>query len=220
MEPDQQEISLDEIFQIIKIHWKIILFPAFIASFLVWFIMGASPKVYESYSLLKIGCIGSAPFESISSLKDIMQSLPMRQEIAEKLNEKDNLKFISSINSSIEYSDQSGLLKIRNTNTSAVRAAEVVRGVTEIIIQRHRKMYSDAQQDLDNLLKYVKKTIDPIPLSSGVSEFRLTNTEIMVPPFINTEPMPVKIKQTVIIVFIVSMFCCTLISFILEGRKK
>jgi capsular polysaccharide biosynthesis protein len=220
MDTAEQEISLDEIIDVIKRRWKFILFPSIIISVIAGIILAFQPKTYEAYSLIKIGTISGAPIEQISSISDIMKSLPIRQEIAAKLNEGNNPKFVRGINSSIKYTDETGLLKIKTINQDPAKAAEIIRVVDDIVLDRHEKMYLNAQVELDKLLKYVKQTINPVPLSSGINEFRITRTEIMVPSFVDKEPVPTKNRLIVIVVFIVIVFINTLLSFILEGRKK
>jgi hypothetical protein len=149
-----------------------------------------------------------------------MKSLPIRQEIANRLNEGKNPKFVRGINSSIEYTDETGLLKIKTINKDPSKAAEIITVVDDLIIKRHEIMYLHAQEELDKLLKYVKQTINPVPLSSGINDLKLTRTEIMVPSFIDKEPVPTKNRLIVIVVFIVIIFINTLLSFMLEGRKK
>lgn len=220
MDPVEQEISLDEIIQVIIKHWKLIIFPSFIIAILFGIFLSFQPKPYDSFSLLKVGNAGGAPFESAASVKNIMQSFPVRQQIAEKLNERDNLRFISAINSSIEYTDEGGLLKIRAVDIKPERAAEMVKVAADIIILRHEEMYNKAQEETDKVLQYVKKTVNPIPLSVSIGEFKATKTEVTVLPFVNKEPMPTKRKLVVIMVFFGVFFITILMSFILEGRKK
>ena len=144
----------------------------------------------------------------------------MRQEIANRLNETNNLNFIRAIDSSIEYNDETGLLKIRTINRDPAKAAEIVKVVSDIVINRHEILYSNAQDELDKLLKYVKKTISPVPLSSGINELKITKTTLMVPAFIDKDPVPTKKRLIIVVVFVVFVFINTFLSFIMEGRKK
>jgi len=220
MEENEIEISLADIFRVLKTRWKLILFPALITAVLFGTFLARQPKSYKSYSLVKIGSAGGAPIESVPTISNIMGSFPMRQQIAEKLNEKDNTPFIEGLELSIEYSDEAGLLKIQAVDRKPLRAAEMVRVVTEMIIERHDIIYSKNQNDLDMVLKYVKKTISPIPLSCGITEFKITKSEIMVPAFVNAYPVHTKRRQTLIMVFFAVLFGTIILSFVLEGRKK
>jgi uncharacterized protein involved in exopolysaccharide biosynthesis len=220
MELEEQEISFDEITSVIKKRWKYILIPSLVAAILIGGLTYLFPRKYESYSLIRIGSVGGSPIESVTSIKDIMQSLPMRQQIAERLNEKDNIKFIKALLLSVDYSDEGGLLKIKSGSDSPEKAAKTSRTISEMVISRHEIMYLSAQDELDKVIKYVKKTINPIPLSSGISEFKISKTEIMAPAIEDKEPLPTKRRQTVIAVFFAVLLIMTIISFTLEGRKK
>jgi len=220
MEQGDAEISLDDIIQVVKKHWKLILFPAMIVTIITGILLSIQPNSYESYSLIKIGSVGNTQIETVSTIKDVMGSLPMRQQIAEKLNEKDEIGFTRALKSRIEYTDEEGLLKIRTTDVKPTRAAEIVRVVTEMILKRHEIIYSNAENDLDKVLKYVKQTINPIPLSSGINEFKITRTDVLVPAFISVDPVPKKRVQAIITVFAIMLFINTIVSFIIEGRKK
>lgn len=219
METAEQEISLDEIIQVMKKHWKLILFPSFLVAVLTGIFLHFQPKYYDSFSLIKIGNAGGTLFESVQSVNNIMRSFPVRQQIAGKLNERDNLKFINAINSSIEYTDEGGLLKIRAVDIKPERAAEMAKVSTDMVIERHSEMYLNAQET-DKALQYVKKTINPIPLSCSIGEFKAKKTEVLVLPFVNKEPIKTKRKLVVIMVFFSMLFITILMSFIVEGRKK
>ena len=118
MPAEEQDINIDEIINVFKNRWKLILFPGIIAAFIVAALTFVVPRTYESYALIKIGSVGASPIETVASIIDIMQAYPTRQLIAEKLGEKNNEKFIKAIKNSIEYSDESGLAKIKSVATT------------------------------------------------------------------------------------------------------
>ena len=89
-----------------------------------------------------------------------------------------------------------------------------------MVIKRDKDIYLDAQIKMDKVLGYVKRTIEPISLKCAISEFKISETELVTPAIVDTEPLPTKRRQTVMAVFIVVIFINTLLSFILEGRKK
>lgn len=220
MEIDEKEISLDDIIFVLNKWRKIILIPSFCAAVLAVIYTSAEPRSYESFALVRVGSVGSVLYESVPAINDIMQSLPVRQEIAQNLKKGDNQEFIRSLKTTLECSDENGLLKVRAVSDNPEKAAEIVKAVCGIIMKRHEDKYVNARIELDRVLKYVKETIRPMPLSSGITEFKISKTEIVVGAFTDPDPVPAKRKQLVMIVFFSVLFGMIIVALILEGRKK
>jgi hypothetical protein len=88
------------------------------------------------------------------------------------------------------------------------------------LLERHEAIYANERKDLGELIAFVKETIRPMPLSSGISDFRITKTGIAVEPML--QPEPVKSKSCIVALFVlmVTGFIGILVAFYIEGREK
>ncbi|HEX2974397.1 MAG TPA: Wzz/FepE/Etk N-terminal domain-containing protein [Bacteroidales bacterium] len=209
MTNDEQEISIQEIIDIIKRQWRLIIIPAILASIVAAGISLSLPKEYESYSLLRIGYAGTKPYDSVASVKVIMNSSPFVEQIKQKsgLNDVDSLK----------YTETDTLLKVSARASDPEDAQKMVKTATELIIERHRRINEYSEQRLGRMVTYVKEILRPVPLSAGLDEFMVEPTRIEVPPLIMKEPIKVKVKLIVLLVFFGVLFVDILVAFYKEG---
>ena len=213
----EQEITLDEIMSVLSRFWKLILIPSFILAVATYiFLKFFSGQVYQSYSLLRMGGDGSGSFETVSSVEVVMRSIPMLKEISRRLGLPDG----TVREESITYIDAAGMLKIQALSDSPDKAYKLVSTATDIITERHAVLFKLSQSNLDNVVKYVKETIKPIPLSSGINEFKIIPTSVLIAPIFEPKPMPSEKLVKVISVFLVSLIITAILSFYIAGKEK
>jgi hypothetical protein len=217
METQDQEISLQDIIKVLQKRWKIILLPALAGAVLAAGLSKTIPKQYESYALLRIGYSGSRPLESTASLSEIMNTIPNLQKIAAKVNNTSNGRTLKDI---VKYEDKADLLRISAQAETPEKARELVQTATDMVMERERLLYEDAEKQLATLVKYVRETLRPVPLSSGINELMMRPYFVEVAPVLDTEPLKTKTKVIVIGVFIALMFMDILIAFYREGAEK
>jgi len=226
MENEEIEISLQDITKVLKKRWKLIIIPAILAAIITALIGFFSHKTYESYAILKIGYSGSKSIESIPELNVIMQSLPMLKEIAGKLDVADldiadnDEDFALSLKKTLFYQDSSGLLQISASASTPQKAQKKIQVVMDIIVDRHKLLYEASEKRINKAVRYVKETISPVPLSSGINEFISELTCVEVSPVLLVKPVPRKIKNKVVTVFIIVLFLSIVGSFYLEGKEN
>lgn len=213
---DEQEITLADITKIFKKRWLFIFGTTILVSAAYFVISLMSPKQYESYALVRIGANGSAALETIPAIKEIMGSAPMLSRIAEKTG----VKSLSEIEGDLDYEDASGLLKVTARATSPEKAVQVAQASIDILIQRHNELHDNSQKNLEQAVRFVKESIRPVPLSSGLSEFRSTPTTIVISPIYNNTPVRPKGKVRTSTLFGILFLVTTIIAFYLEGRKN
>jgi hypothetical protein len=215
---EDREIGLDDVGRICIKHWKLLLFPTLIATLLAMVYAVRMPKTYESFSFVRIGSDGNGMFEQISNISDIMSTIPIEQEIAKRAGNADYREVVG-----ITYTDASNsntnLLRISFVSETPQKAAKIVSIASDLLIERHRELYAESLKNTKEVVQFVKETIKPIPLSSGIREFRLVPTTVIIPAILNTDPVKTNKKIVVIGTFIVVFLTMFIISFYLEGRK-
>jgi capsular polysaccharide biosynthesis protein len=219
VEVQNDEIDLRDVVKVIKKRWMLIVFPALIAALFAGIVVHSMPKKYESYSLLRIGHIGATPFESIASIKEIMNSSVVRQEVVGKLKDGSKVS-VDTLNDRVKYEELSDLLKIRASGSTPEKAEELAQASTDLLLNRHQILYANAQKDVDQTLKYIKNTVSPVPLGVSMNDMRIEPTRLEVPPVINNKPLPNKAKVAAIAVFFALMLLDILIAFYIEGEEK
>lgn len=217
---EEQEIGIDDIINVLIKRWKLILIPSILAAMIAVVYVKSLPKVYDSYALLKLGYLGEKQFETVAVIKEIMSSLPMRVEIASKIKDSNNPKLVDFLKSAITYEDASGLLKIKAINKTPEKAADIVNAVTDIVSSRHKNMYEDAQKKLYGTMEKIRDFVRPIPLTTGIAEFKIEPTKVEIPAITNPVPVDGKNKIIVLTVFFTVMLFNILIAFYLEGKEK
>lgn len=220
MELEEKEISLNEIVSVLIKRWKLIVVPSIIAALISAIYVLSLPKVYESYALLKLGNIGEKQIETVASIKEVMSSLPIRIEIVSRLKDNNDSKFVESLKDAIIYEDASGFLRIKANGKNPEKAAELVKVTTDIIYSRHQSFYEYAQKELYSTVERIRDFACPIPLTTGIAEFKIEPTRVEIPAIINPTPVGEKKKIVVLTTFFSVLFLNILIAFYLEGRKK
>lgn len=217
---EEQDIQLSDILGILQKRWKLMVFPSLIAAFLAACITLFLPKTYQSYSLMRIGFDGSQSIESIPSIKEIMMSFPMRTAIASKMARETDNDYIDTLESKLKYEDASGLLKIIGYSETPEDAAKLVHAVTDIVSGRHQNLFENAQLRKRALVKEIKDTIKPVPLSAGINDFRIQPTTIEIQPVSRNIPVKPQKRLIVMTVFGSVFFICFMISFYIDTRRN
>ncbi|MFH1369625.1 MAG: hypothetical protein ABII64_10935 [Elusimicrobiota bacterium] len=216
LEQDEKEISFQDIGKMLANYWKFILGTSVLVSTVYFLISISLPKQYESYALLKIGFDGDKQIESVYVINEIMKSAPMIEEIKSKVNMPKN----TNKGLEVKYFDVFGLLKIVARDESPEKAAQIVQASADIIIDRHHNLHELSQENLGKAVKFVKEMIRPVPLSSGLSEFRSFPTRIAIPPIIDNSPVKPEKRLRTSTLFIIMLLVTTLASFYSERRKN
>jgi LPS O-antigen subunit length determinant protein (WzzB/FepE family) len=219
VEVQNDEIDLRDVVRVIRNRWKLIILPAVVASLLVGIVMKSMPKQYESYALIKIGHVGNKEIESVASITEIMNSLAIRKEIAAKMR-IDNADYVNALEGMLKYKNSSELLEIRSNGRTPAQSHELAQAATGIVLNRHSMLFGNAKKDIDQTLRYVKQTVNPMPLSIGINDIRMEPTRIEVPPVVNSEPKQGKTEITIIAILLVVMLLDMFIAFYNEGKEK
>jgi len=218
---EEREISLQDITNILKNYWKLIVIPSVLAACIALIISSRMSKTYESYSLLKVGFTGSQSLETASSTQAIMDSWPMRKRIAEEINATmGGNQILTTFGGTIVCEDISGFLKIKVYADSPQKAAQYTQIVTKVVFERHQALYNESQKRMRELIKTVREIIQPIPLSAGINELRSEPTRIEVGPQPNDNPVAPDKKKIVSVTFFSVLFLNILLAFYLESRGE
>ncbi len=220
MEGNKDEISLDDLIVTLKQQWKVILLPAVAAALGVFFVFRMKPAQYEAYSLIRIGINGPKAFESPASLKAIMVSEPMVEEIAKRMASRSLPLEQEYIQKRVFYEDMSDLLKVSARTDSKEKSLLLVRSAIDVLYERHQNLYAGALKELEVIVRYIRTVVNPVPLSSGLSEFRIEPTKIEVVPFAERNPLPKRAKFAAMIAFSVTLVLCLFAAFYLQGKKS
>lgn len=200
------EISLDEIIDVFKKRWKFILLPSFVAAVLVYALLSFSPKSYEAYALLKIGSVGSKPFETVEATSEVMKRLPAGTKIDEK------------VNSSVKYTDVGGLLEVRATAASPDEASKLVDLAVSLVLARHQMLYENAQERLNTTVKYLNEKARSMTVWSSLNDFGIEPTRVEMTTISNSRPVRTRQNAAALAVFVIITMINTLISFYLERK--
>jgi hypothetical protein len=219
VEVQNDEIDLRDVVRVIRNRWKLICLPALAVSLLGGVVMKSMPKQYESYSLVRIGHVGNKEIESVASITEIMNSLAIRREIAAKMR-IDKADYVNALTGMLKYKNSSELLEIRSNGQTPAQAHELAQAATGIVLNRHSMLFANAKKDIDQTLRYVKQTVNPMPLSIGINDIRLEPTRIEVAPILSNQPKQSKTMIVVLAIFAVVALLDMLVAFYLEGKDN
>jgi capsular polysaccharide biosynthesis protein len=189
MAAEEREIDLFKVFLILKKNWLPILIVSLMAAAITSFKTTKLPRTYESYALLKIGYVGAVPVEAIGDTAIIMESLTIRNQIIKDLAGLKGYESPESLSEVIKYEQLSNLLKVKAEARDPETAKKIVSSAVKIIVARQDKKYQAERAKLDALVKYIKETIRPVPLSSGINEFKFEPTEVEIEPMLINRPV-------------------------------
>jgi capsular polysaccharide biosynthesis protein len=212
---DEAEISLNDIVSALKKRWLFILLPTVLISGLTAIYAHHLPKQYESTAMIRLGSVGSDVVESVAASSVVMQSAQLREKIAEKMGRADDEKYILSLMEGIEYTDAAGMLQITVKDHDPVEAKKLVEVVSAMILERQQAMFAMEKKNLAQVIDYVKLNIHPMPLSSGIREFILSEPEFAVPANLPKSPVPNK-KHFTSVAFVLSLVLLSFIALFLE----
>jgi capsular polysaccharide biosynthesis protein len=217
MATDEQELKLEDVVRIFSKKWKFIILTSLCAAAAAYaYFHYATPIRYESYSLIKVGYDGKGTFEAPAAIDLIMNSKPMLLEIAKRMH----VNTISEIGGKLEYTDKAGLLNVSAITGSPEKSAQLVQIASGILMERHQAIYEESKKNIDTVVRFIKQTIKPIPLSSGINEFKTSPSQIVIPPVIDTDPLKTNTKMKVIGTFIIFLALTTLISFMGDDKRN
>jgi capsular polysaccharide biosynthesis protein len=158
----EDEIDLrDYINVLIKRKWAIavIFMVTVVAAAVISLLM--SPT-YEATSLIRVGQIKNTPLETPSEIKEIFARRAILKQIAEKLALPDdqNIEAVAEI-FSIKTSESADLIKINGYGETPEKSVEVSNTITNLLIERHQKIFSEADEminlEVDNINKNKEK---------------------------------------------------------------
>ncbi|MBN1824475.1 MAG: hypothetical protein JW803_09165 [Endomicrobiales bacterium] len=215
---EEKDISIADIIGILRKRWQLVLLPGLIAAFAVYLYTLTIPKAYMSYALLRPGMSGTMLIEGPSETQELMDTLTMREEICKNLGNLPGYESPDALKDSIKYKQVAGFLRIEVETYDPEVAEKIVRSALNITYKRHQKKYKEEKLKLDRLVKYVKDTIKPIPLSSGIKEFRVDPSEIALEPVLDRNPIPVNKVKIVLYAFFIVFFLSVIYAFYLESK--
>jgi len=164
----EDEIDLrDYINVLIKRKWAIVVIfmVTVVAAAVISLLM--SPT-YKATSLVKIGQIKEKPLETPSEIKEIFARRATLKQIAEKLALPDDqnieavAKFFSiqpSINNNIESTE---FIKINGRGETPKKSVEVSNTITNLLIERHKKTFSEAEEMINLETETITKNKEKI----------------------------------------------------------
>lgn len=214
MHKEENEIELKDILRVFKKKWLMILLPAVVIAGLAHVFLVLQPNVYESYAIIRIGRSGTGQFESVDAINEIMSSGPMFSEICTKAGVGPG-KFTK-----IDFKEASGYLKIIAKANSPEMAVKLVQVSSDMLLKRHTEFYKHSQERIKNAVLFVKETIKPVPISSGINEFMLEPTSVLVPAVFDSEPKDSDKIAKPLLVFFLVCFVDLLIAIYVERRKE
>jgi len=159
----EDEIDLrDYINVLIKRKWAIavIFIVTVVAAAIISLLM--SPT-YEATSLVKIGQIKEKPSETPSEIKEIFARRATLKQIAEKLALPDdqNIEAVAEI-FSIKTSESADLIKINGYGETPEKSVEVSNTITNLLIERHKKTFSEAEEMINLEAETITKNKEKI----------------------------------------------------------
>jgi hypothetical protein len=181
--------------------------------------MKSMPKQYESYALIRIGHVGDKEIESIASVAEIMNSLAIRKEIAGKMQIQ-KADYVNALAGLLKYKNTSELMEIRSLGQTPEQAHALAQAATGVVLSRHAVLFANAKKDIDQTLRYVKQTVNPMPLSIGIKEIRMEPTRIEVPAILDDQPKQSKTKIVVLSVFFAMLLLDMLVALYLQGKEE
>jgi capsular polysaccharide biosynthesis protein len=214
---EEVEISLSEIIQALKKRWLLVVLPPIILGLLAGIYTHNLPKQYESSGIIRVGYVGSDPVESIAGTAVIMKSDQLRRQIADNMGKANDEDYIESLLDTVNYTDSAGMLEVSAKAENAVSAQKLASVASSIILQRQKNAYESEKKNLAQLVAYVKENIRPIPLSSGIREFRLSESSVVVSANLPKQPIEIK-QQYAIFFFSLGLILMILIVVFLERK--
>jgi len=215
---EEAEISLNDVLIALKKRAMIILVPTLLISVCTHFYAHSLPKEYESIAMIRLGFVGSDPIESVASASAVMKSEQLRNQIADKVGHANDDDYIAGLNEAIEYTDAAGMLQVAVKDNNPVVAQKLVDVISKIVLDRQQKIFDTEKKNLAQLVAYVKENIRPIPLSSGIREFRLSESELAVPSNLPKKPVPNK-KHFTLVAFMLSLVIMSFVALYLERNS-
>lgn len=215
---DEVEISLSDILNALKKRWKLVFLPAFVISIFVHIYALNLPKQYESSAMIRLGFVGSDTIESVATTSVMMKSEQLRNLIAEKAGRANDEEYVADLADAIEYSDAAGMLQITAKDKDPHTAQKLVDMVSAIILESQKKVFENEKKNLAQLVEYVKDNIRPVPLSSGIREFRLSESVLAVPSNLPKKPVPTK-KHYTSVALALSLILMSFIALFLERNS-
>ncbi len=215
---DEAEISLNDVLGALKKRWALIVLPTLIVSVLTWVYAHNLPKEYESVAMIRLGFVGSDPVESVGAATAVMKSEQLREQIAAKVGHAQDNDYIDSLTDLIEYTDAAGMLQIAARYTDPAAAQKLTEVVSSLVLERQKLIFETEKKNLSQLVTYVKENIRPMPLSSGLKEFRLSESELAVPANLPKKPVPSK-KHYTSVAFALSLIMMGFLALFLERNS-
>ena len=165
----QDEISLSEIFAVLKRRYRMIVLIVVLAAIAAGFYVATAQSIYESRAVLRIGVIGG--MENVSRDKPISGDKPIEEPtiLVKRLIEDygiedaQNRPKLPRLESVSVDKGSNELIEIVAQAYSPDEAQVFLSNVVETLLAEHEKLYANARQLLGGQLEYlqgVKVTVD------------------------------------------------------------
>lgn len=159
---EEDEIDLrDYINILLKRKWAIvaIFLIAAIAAAIISLVM---PKTFEATNLVEIGKTKGETIETINDIKTIFERRTVLKEIHENLDLPEKTSFESVISKfNIEEgngANASKFIEIKGRGETAEKAVEVSNMVTQILLERHEKLFAEAEETFNAEMQSINKS--------------------------------------------------------------
>lgn len=120
------------------------------------------PQTFEATNLVRIGQIKEKPLETIDDVKVVFERRNILESIAQKIGLTAEDPEVVAKLFSIEAVRGTDLLKIKGRGRTPAKAVEVSNAVTEILIERHQKLFAKAEETFNTEKETIVKNREKI----------------------------------------------------------
>ena len=219
---EEKEITLADYLQVLKKKWKFIVSVTIVATIISGIVALSLPKVYEAKAILRIGKSGDRLLESISTTKEIINSLYTLKQIVKELNMEPTEQNARKIENKIIIKDNStDIMVIYAKGNSPEGANLLVNTICNMIIERHKSLYEKAEIDRRKYLQELTIRMGALQKRTiGLDTVSISITDIEIPATASEIPVAPKKKKIVSLVFILSLLSSSFMSFVIESFSQ
>lgn len=118
------------------------------------------PKTFEAESLVKLGLVNNSKIETVEKIKDFFANTTTLENLADKLGMPKDTKpetIAKKFTLEIDKTEE-GFLQIKGQGNTPEKALETLNTVIDTLIERHTKLFLEAQKLLEIQIASIKKT--------------------------------------------------------------
>ncbi|MBU2567402.1 MAG: hypothetical protein KJ967_01335 [Elusimicrobia bacterium] len=212
----EEEIDLIDYARVVLKHWKFIAVFVFVAVVSSVVVSLTLPRMYEAKAVFRIGRIGNSLLESIETTREVINFLPILNQIAEKLKYPTDERALIELKEKIVIKPLADLMVVYTKDTSPEKAEQIGKEVSGIVFERHKALYEKTRADLGQYLKQDIQKNMALYKIIGFSEFSVQPTTIEMPSTASMIPVYPKRRKIVTVTFVVSLIFSIFLTFLLE----